>query len=547
MSFFDLNRKAVCSALAIGLSLGHINGCAVRTTDASLGTEDNATTIAGEYIVVLKAGRTLQALNQAAESPGERGASAFVNAYARVKASGAVLYEYHHALQGFTLRDPHPNALSIWRSHTDWVAAATPNTRFSLEDEPPSPAQPQENAPWNLARIDQQDWDPYNQDKVYDHMPNGGEGVRAYVIDSGIYGAHQEFCKDAITPGCNSRIEAGYASVGDPADDEDYHGHGTHVAGTIGGLTYGVAKAITLVPVRIVDKEGHGSAATIIEGVDYVTGDAAGRPAVANMSLKIKPVSEILNLAVRNSIASGIVYAVSAGNDTDNACWQSPAAVPEALTVGATDLADQTASFSNLGPCVDIVAPGHGILSALHGYPDAFTMRSGTSMATPHIAGIAALWLQRLITMGQPSSVFDVMSQVTCHSTPDRITGLDSLQPNLLAFTAPVTTPEGSYAMPAAPAFQLTTNTSIPVAVGSNLSLSLLFQQLPCFVKAVDVYQNDNLLASHYLPTERTVTVQPVLSGPTSFRVVLTDGLNRQAEAELEVAVQPRILLPIIR
>jgi subtilisin family serine protease len=210
--------------------------------------------------------------------------------------------------------------------------------------------------------------------------------VKAYVIDTGIHASHGDF---------GGRVVQGRDTVDGVLPAADCHGHGTHVAGTVGGTTWGVAKSVTLVAVRVLNCSGSGTTSGVIAGVDWVTGDhQPGQPAVANMSLGGSP-STALDNAVRNSIADGVSYAIAAGNSNRSACNFSPARVAEAMTIGATDQSDRRASFSNRGTCVDWFAPGVGITSAWWTSNSATNTISGTSMATPHTAGVAALYLQR--------------------------------------------------------------------------------------------------------------------------------------------------------
>jgi subtilisin family serine protease len=240
----------------------------------------------------------------------------------------------------------------------------------------------QSNATWGLDRIDQRGL-PLNGTYTYDKT---GSGVRAYVIDSGI-APHAEFV---------SRLGTGTSFVpGKSTDTTDCNGHGTHVAGTIGGAKYGVAKAVTLVPVRVFDCTGGAAWSTVMAAVDWVTANAL-KPAVANMSLTGGGY-EPLDTAVRNSIASGVTYSLAAGNGNQagkaqDACNYSPARVTEGLTIGATNNTDAKASFSNYGTCVDFFAPGVSITSAW--WDGTAKTISGTSMAAPHVAGAAALYLQ---------------------------------------------------------------------------------------------------------------------------------------------------------
>jgi subtilisin family serine protease len=213
--------------------------------------------------------------------------------------------------------------------------------------------------------------------------------VKAYVIDTGIRFSHTQFGGRAVT---------GYDAI-DGGSADDCNGHGTHVAGTIGGSTYGVAKSVQLVGVRVLNCSGSGSTSGVIAGVDWVTGNhAAGQAAVANMSLG-GGASSALDSAVQRSINDGVSYAVAAGNGDflgrqQNACNYSPARVAAAMTISATDSSDRKASWANYGSCVDWFAPGVSITSAWHSSITATRTISGTSMATPHTAGVAALYLQ---------------------------------------------------------------------------------------------------------------------------------------------------------
>jgi subtilisin family serine protease len=248
------------------------------------------------------------------------------------------------------------------------------------------------SATWGLDRIDQQT----GLDNKYEYVSTGA-GVDAYVIDTGILASHTDF------GGRVSKI--GYTAINDRRGTTDCNGHGTHVAGTIGGNQYGVAKAVSLIPVRVLDCRGSGAYSGVIAGVNWaIDNHLAGKPAVANLSLG-GPVSDALDLAINNLIADGVTVVVAAGNSATNACNFSPARVPNAITVAASTNADTLASFSNIGQCVDIIAPGVNITSAWIGKNNATNTISGTSMASPHVAGAYARALTAPITITVKSGV----------------------------------------------------------------------------------------------------------------------------------------------
>jgi len=237
----------------------------------------------------------------------------------------------------------------------------------------------QTNPPsWGLDRIDERARDGVSS---YTY-PSTGVGVTAYVIDTGIYSANADF---------GGRVAQG-VSFSTSSSTEDCNGHGTHVAGTIGGSTYGIAKGVTLVPVRVLDCAGRGYWSDVVAGLDWVTAQHTTGMAVANLSLG-GGYSQSVNDAVARAVADGVIVAVAAGNSNADACSSSPASTPTALTVGATDSSDNRAPFSNYGTCVDLFAPGVGITSDWIGSPGATNTISGTSMASPHVAGVAALYL----------------------------------------------------------------------------------------------------------------------------------------------------------
>ena len=289
---------------------------------------------------------------------------------------GTVRHVYSHALKGYSATLP-----------TAAVEALSRDSRVAyIElDGVVTASATQTGATWGLDRIDQRSR-PLSGTFTY---TNTGSGVTAYIIDTGIRFSHAEF---------GGRATSGFDAV-DGGSADDCNGHGTHVAGTVGGAVYGVAKAVSLKAVRVLSCSGSGTTSGVIAGVDWVTGHhVAGAPAVANMSLG-GGASSALDTAVQNSINDGVSYAVAAGNGNrggvaQNACNYSPARVGAAMTIGATTSSDAKASWSNYGSCVDWFAPGVSITSAWYTSDTATNTISGTSMATPHTAGVAAQYLQ---------------------------------------------------------------------------------------------------------------------------------------------------------
>src|SRR5689334_18637525 len=329
---------------------------------------------------------------------------------------------YHKAIKGFSVRMPEQQAARL---------ANDPRVDYVEEDGTVSLDTTQTGATWGLDRIDQQNL-PLDGNYTYNAT---GSGVKAYIIDTGIRATHTQLA---------GRVISGFTAISDGLGTNDGNGHGTHVSGTVGGTTYGVAKNVTLVAVRVLDSSGSGTNSGVIAGVDFVTSDhVAGQPAVANMSLG-GGASSALDTAVSNSIADGVTYAIAAGNDAVDACTQSPARVATAITVGTTTTTDARSSFSNFGTCLDIFAPGSSITSSWNTSDTATNTISGTSMATPHVTGVAALFLET----NPSASPATVAAAIVNGASLNKVTSAGTGSPNRLLYSllggAPPPPPPGT-------------------------------------------------------------------------------------------------------
>ena len=319
---------------------------------------------------------------------------------------GTLGHTYQSALKGFSASMPAAAVEGLRRN---------PNVELVEADQEMSIVTTQSNATWGLDRIDQRDL-PLSTTYSYDV---DGTGVRSYILDTGIRASHTGF---------GGRVSSGFTAINDGRGTEDCNGHGTHVAGTVGSATWGVAKNTALVAVRVLNCRGSGTTSGVIAGIDWVTANHL-KPAVANMSLG-GGASTALDNAVANAVAAGVTFVVAAGNSNANACNYSPARAPSAVTVGATTSSDARAAYSNYGSCLDIFAPGSGITSAWHTNNTATNTISGTSMASPHVAGAAALYLDD----NPGASPAAVATALTGNATTGKVTGAGTGSPNRLLF-----------------------------------------------------------------------------------------------------------------
>ncbi|HAV4923251.1 TPA: S8 family serine peptidase, partial [Acinetobacter baumannii] len=327
--------------------------------------------------------------------------------------AGKVLQSYDTVLKGFAIYLPDTAGAAFIEAmkKNPHVLSVESDTIVNID------ATTQSNPDWGLDRIDQKAL-PLNS--TYSYLQTGS-GTTAYIVDTGILSSHQEF---------SGRVLSGYTAISDGNGTTDCNGHGTHVAGTVGGTTYGVAKNVNLVPIRILGCDGSGASSNVIAGLDWILKNGK-KPAVVNMSLG-GATSSSLDSAVENLYNNGYVMVVAAGNSNTDACTSSPARVSKAITVAATDNTDTRASYSNYGSCVDIFAPGSQINSSWIGSNTATKILNGTSMATPHVAGVVAEMLQSTPTASPQTISTNLLNQASSNVVKN-----PSGSPNRLLYKSP--------------------------------------------------------------------------------------------------------------
>ncbi len=427
--------RRVCAVLgtaaAVVIGAGGALPASAAVPEGVVQGEGTPDAVPGTYLVVLK-------------SAPAKGGSLFDGATALARSfGGTVRRSYDAALPGFSAALTPKQARRLAADPA--VSLVSQNRKVRADGVQPSPES------WGLDRIDQRRF-PY--DDRYTYPDTAGAGVTAYIVDTGVRITSEEFA---------GRASYGFDAIDGDTVADDGHGHGTHVAGTVASSTFGVAKAARIVAVRVLNDEGEGTTEQVVAGIDWVTRHAV-RPAVVNMSLGSDP-DPVLDAAVAGSVAAGLTYTVAAGNQSIDADGHSPARVPSAITVGASDRGDVQASFSNYGPLVDLYAPGVDITSVWNvvDMGGLGTDMSGTSMAAPHAAGAVALYLSSHPT----ATPAQVAAALTSAATAGSLHELGQGSPDRLLYTGTVPNrPRGPlFASPAPVPFEGVGTVEAPITV----------------------------------------------------------------------------------